>query len=238
MINVVMPLGKGFNFTEQGYCVNKPFLPIDDLPMFLQAINNLNLQSVNYIFVCSEEFEAEVMSELKKQTLFSISCATVIKTDETQGSACSVLSAKSYINNDDELLILFPDLLIGDYNFGMESLTFYRKEKADGGIICFICDQSNYPYIGLQGGKIYKVVEKEIISNLGCAGLYYFRKGKDFVDAAADMILKDEKINNEYYIAPSYNYLITQGKKVIPYMVNYFVGLATPEDYEKFIFSK
>ncbi len=64
-------------------------------------------------------------------------------------------------------------------------------------------------------GKVLETVEKKVISNHATVGLYYFKKGKEFVEAAQSMIHKNIRYNNEFYICPTYNELLLKNKNGI-----------------------
>ena len=49
------------------------------------------------------------------------------------------------------------------------------------------------------------------------------------------MINKNIRVNNEFYIAPIYNELISDGKTLVPFYVHKMWGLGTPEDLSKFL---
>ena len=78
------------------------------------------------------------------------------------------------------------------------------------------------------------------ISDLATVGIYYFAKGSDFVKAALDMIVSNDRVNGEFYTCPVYNYLITLGAKIGVYEVNKDAmhGLGTPEDLRNYIYLK
>jgi hypothetical protein len=45
-------------------------------------------------------------------------------------------------------------------------------------------------------------------------GIHYFTKGSDFVKYAKQMIAKDIRWNNEFYLSLVYNEMIQDGKKI------------------------
>ena len=51
--------------------------------------------------------------------------------------------------------------------------------------------------------------------------MHFWKCGKDFVSSVKEMIAAGEKYNNEFYIAPTYNYLIKDGKKILPFFSIY-----------------
>ena len=51
------------------------------------------------------------------------------------------------------------------------------------------------------------------------------------------LIVRNERVNNEFYVAPVYNYAINQGKKFGIYTIGktQMHGTGTPEDLDKYI---
>jgi len=89
-----------------------------------------------------------------------------------------------------------------------------------------------------EDGLVTEVAEKKPISNIATVGVYYFSKGKFFVDGAKQMISKNIRTNNEFYVCPVFNELIGDGKKVLNYPIAEMKGLGTPEDLDKFLKDK
>ena len=88
-------------------------------------------------------------------------------------------------------------------------------------------------------GGVSRVVEKEVVSDMATVGVYGFRRGRDFVAAADRMISRDRRAKGEFYVAPVFNELIAEGKKVAVHPVGRLdeamFGLGTPEDVERFL---
>jgi len=111
-----------------------------------------------------------------------------------------------------------------------------RQEQVSGGIPTFIPQDGDpkWSYAGLAEDKvtITEVQEKKAISQSATAGVYYFSAGKIFVKAAEEMIANNDRVNNEFYVAPVYNYVINAGHRVINYPIVGMYGTGTPEDLE------
>ena len=83
------------------------------------------------------------------------------------------------------------------------------------------------------------VREKEVISNEASVGIYNFAQGSDYVKYAHQMIERNMHVNNEFYVAPVYNEMISDGKRIVFYNIgsenNRMYGLGIPEDLKKLL---
>jgi hypothetical protein len=76
-------------------------------------------------------------------------------------------------------------------------------------------DDPKWSYVRFDdAGLITEVVEKRVISTEATVGIYNFRRGSDFVAAAERMIEHDLRVNGEFYVAPVYNQLIADGRRI------------------------
>ena len=159
----------------------------------------------------------------------------------TQGTACSVLYALEFIDNDEPLLIANADQIV-DINIG-DFVADCFKRGLDGQILCFVDKTRNpkWSFVRLDSSKknkglVAEVREKEPISDIATVGIYLFAQGSDFVQSAKAMIRQDERVNGEFYVAPSYNYAIKNGAKIGIYEIPQVAmhGLGTPQDLSEY----
>jgi NDP-sugar pyrophosphorylase family protein len=227
--------GRGKRFVDAGYDKPKPFIDVKGEPMIARVINNLDIWWKNkYIFVCLKDFIDKYGNEFKSY-IGNINHEIIMVDQVTEGAACSCLLAKNLINNNEELVITDCDHLTHDINWLLGGVDFFNAKNADGGIWNLWNDNPKWSYVRISNGVITEVAEKSIISNIANTGTYWFKHGKDFVDAAERMIQRNDRTKGEFYVAPVYNYMIADGKKILPYFTNQFVGLGTPEDLEKYL---
>ena len=96
--------GQGSRFAKAGYEKPKPFIDVDGKPMIVRVLENLAYPDARYILIARREHmekEAELVKQIEKE--FN---AIFIPIDKlTEGTACTVLYARKYINNDEPLLI-------------------------------------------------------------------------------------------------------------------------------------
>ena len=224
--------GRGKRFEDMGYSFPKPLIDVEGKPMIQLIIENLNLTG-KHIFLCQKEhYEKYALDKLLE--MLSPNCKIIQIDGITDGAAVTALKAKELINNDEELIIANSDQWI-NWN-PQHFLSFLQNNDADGGVITFISTHPKWSFVKVnESGLITELAEKKPISNIATAGIYYYKHGKTFVEAVEQMITKNIRTNNEFYIAPAYNEIIQNGGKVFHYPVAEMYGLGTPEDLQYFL---
>ena len=110
------------------------------------------------------------------------------------------------------------------------------NKKIDGGILTFSSTHPKWSYAKTnEEGDVIEVAEKNPISNHATVGVYFWTKGSDYVSSAEQMINKNIRVNNEFYVCPVYNEAILNNKKIVISKVEEMQGLGTPEDLDDFI---
>lgn len=238
MINIVIPMaGLGSRFSDAGYEKPKPFIDVAGKPMIVRVLENLSVPSARFILVARKEHLEQEQALVK--FIESVYQVKFIATDGlTEGTACTVLSARRYINNDDPLIIANSDQII-DANLS-DLITDARSRDLDGSIITFFDEDKDPKWSFAQldeNDLVARVKEKEAISHHATVGIYYFKTGEMFVNGALDMIVANERVNGEFYTCPVYNYLINDRKKIgifeIPSASMH--GIGTPDDLNSYI---
>jgi NDP-sugar pyrophosphorylase family protein len=231
--NVVIPMaGLGSRFTESGYTLPKPLIRIFGKPMIQLVVDSLKLDA-NYIFIVQKEHRIKFHLD---DVLDDIApgCKIIEVDGVTDGAARTVLMAKDLINNDVPLIISNSDQVVV-----WDSFIFTSILASHSVIVLFNADESKWSYAKIDElGLISEVAEKQVISNNASVGIYGWKTGSDYIKYAEQMIAKDIRTNDEFYIAPVYNEAILDGEKIIPYFVDEMHGVGTPEDMNKFIKDK
>lgn len=238
MLNIVIPMaGKGSRFQEAGYAFPKPLIDINGETMIEVVIRNLRPQCEHkFVFICQREHyeKYDLHNVLKNAT--NNNFEVVLLNGITQGAACTVLTATQHINNDDDLIIANSDQFI-EFNIN-DFIGEARKGNKDGLIMTFKASHPKWSYARVDNsGKVLEVAEKKVISDKATVGIYYFKKGSDFVEGAQAMIHKNIRHNNEFYVCPVFNELVLKGEKIYIYNIDAekMHGLGTPEDLDVFL---
>ena len=232
-MNILIPMaGLGSRFLTKGFDLPKPLIDVNGTPMIIRAIRSLGINNAKYLFVISKNVHSE---SIKKEISTHVDCDFIEITYLTEGPACSALLFKDQINNDDELIIANCDQIM-EWN---ADLFLLNVRQYDGAVVTYheTTDKNSYAKIN-KLGQVIEIQEKNVISNISLNGIHYWKKGRYFVNSAQEMISEDCRApNGEFYVGPSYNYMIEQNLTVgiyhIPNQMHHPVGV--PDDLEKFL---
>jgi NDP-sugar pyrophosphorylase family protein len=229
--------GAGSRFASAGYKLPKPLILVGNTPMIKIVIENLRpKENHRFIFICQKEhiLAYDLAAKLGQWAPGSI----IVGIDGlTEGAACTVLRAREYIDNQDSLMIANSDQYVDiDINEYLGSMT---SKHLDGLIMTMSASDPKWSFVELNNLQLVQyVVEKEVISNEATVGIYNFRKGSDYVKAADQMISENLRVNNEFYVAPVYNKLISDYYRVGIYNIGKeadgMYGLGIPSDLNLF----
>lgn len=212
----------------------KPLIEVLGKSIVEWAVETLRLDG-NYIFCCKKEHieKYDIDKKLKK---IVPNCKIVLIDYQTRGTVESILEARNLINNDDELIISDTDhYLDWDPNFFNKQI---RTKKIDGCVMVFSeeYDSKKASYVKIdENGIVTESAEKNPISKIATVGLHYFKKGSDFVRYSDEMIEKDIKYNNEFYVTPVYNLFAQHKKKIIIHPIKKMWALGSPDELDLFL---
>ena len=232
-MNILIPMaGAGSRFQQAGYTFPKPLIEVNNKPMIQVVVENLNIDA-NYIYVVQkshrEKFNLDTMLNL-----ITPGCKIIEVDGMTEGAACTALLAKEYINNNEPLFFANSDQFIEwDSNEFMYKM---QESNCDGGIVTFKSTHPKWSFVKInESSLVTEVAEKNPISDNATVGLYYWKHGSNFVKYAEQMISKDIRVNNEFYVCPVFNQAIKDQKKIKIFEVKKMWGLGTPEDLKFYL---
>ena len=232
-MNVLIPMaGAGSRFQQAGYTFPKPLIDVNGKPMIQVVVDNLNVEA-HFIFICQKE-HYEKYNLQSVLNLIAPNCDIIQVDGLTEGAACTTLLAKELINNDEPLLMANSDQFV-EWNSN-ECLYAFTADTIDGGIITFESTHPKWSFAKIgKDGFVSEVAEKKPISNLATVGIYFWKHGSDYVKYAEQMITKNIRVNNEFYVCPVFNEAIQDGKKIRTKNIERMWGLGTPEDLNHYL---
>lgn len=226
----------GFGSRFKDFLDPKPFIEIQGKRMIERVIDNLNPINSDiekrFILVCRREHYIkykDIIDNLKA-TKIEILLVDFVPS----GTLCSVINAIDLINTNEEIVIANSDQIIDD---SIDDFIKFSR-KYDGCLMTFSDNDPKWSYVSIdENNMVNSVVEKKVVSNFANVGIFYFKRGDSFCDSAIDMIKANETLNNEFYVAPVYNYLIKKGNQISYYNIekDKMHGLGIPEDLDKYI---
>jgi dTDP-glucose pyrophosphorylase len=224
--------GAGSRFSQAGYVKPKPFIEVNGKPMIVRVLENLTYPDARYILIARKEHVHD-QSELVRQIEKDYNAVFIPIDGLTEGTACTVLYARKYINNEFPLLIANSDQIV-DLDIA-DFINDCSNRRLDGSILTFIDNKRDPKWSFAKLGAdqlVTEVREKQAISEFATVGIYLYSRGSNFVDAAIDMLIARDRVNNEYYTCPTYNYAIQAGKKIGIFNIaaEQMHGIGTPED--------
>lgn len=238
MLNIVIPMaGYGSRFADAGYTDPKPLIPVCGRPMIQLVIENITPNVPHrFIFVCQQmHIENYPLANLLHSVAPNCEIITIDRV--TEGAACTVLLAQLLIDNANPLMIANCDQYVDvDIN---EYLHHLDADNLDGLIMTMTANHPKWSYLRFDdNNNVCEVVEKQVVSDEATVGIYNYRYGYLFVKAALKMIERNERVNNEFYVAPVYNVMIAENKKIGFYNIGSegkrMYGLGIPEDLASF----
>ena len=233
-MNVLIPMaGEGSRFANEGYTFPKPLIDVNGKPMIQRVVENLGFDA-RYIFLVRKEHLQKYKLDTLLAAIAKDNCEIIVVDSLTEGAACTALLAKELINSDEELLIANSDQVI---EYSKKNFNAMRRFMAvDAIVFTFNSLHPKWSFVKVnEEGIVTQVAEKDPISDIATCGIYYYRKGSDFVTFAEKMIAEDKRVKNEFYICPAYNELVDSGKKLVPFYVHKMHGIGTPEDLNAYL---
>ena len=232
-LQIVIPMaGAGKSFQKAGYKFPKFLVDVAGKPMIQWVTENINVEA-KYIFILNkDQYDKYNLKYMLPLLVDNLEIITLNK--ETEGAPQTVLSAEKIINNDKPLAIINADQYM-EWNSN-EFFYAMAADECDGGVVSFESTHPMYSFVKTgDDGFITECAEKKPISRYATAGVYYFRQGKDFVQGAKEMIKKKITTNDQYFICPVYNELITKGMKIRKYDIEKVWSFAVPEELDYFV---
>jgi NDP-sugar pyrophosphorylase family protein len=238
-ISLLIPAaGRGSRFSSVGIEIPKPLIPILEIPMLLWVIANFPLRVKDKVLVLSQashQLPAHVGDFLKKVE-FDIDFVEIDFL--TDGPAHSLEILLGEVASDTPVICANSDQYV--FN-GLESFSdAVRLGHSEGQILTMEASSNAWSYVGRdECGRVNRVVEKEEISQEATVGVYGWANSNICREALVWQRFKGQKVNNEFYVAPSYHYLIENGLEISTHSVGSHGegvhGLGTPTDLEHFL---
>lgn len=243
MKKIVILSGHSNRFLEKGYPI-KPLISIAGKLIIEKAVDSIyqNEKSYkDYIFIVKKsDIKKFSISEVLKEKFNE--CEVYEIDDHFLGPVYSVLQISNRIPNNEEIVICYCDLFINwDFN---NFIDFSRKEKCDGLIASHNLwhphriHNNYFAYMKVSSdNNVIQVKEKECftdnpINEFASSGIYFFKNGSILKNYFNELIEKNIRVNNEFYVTLPFNLMIRDRLIVKHFPSDNYFCLGTPKDVE------
>lgn len=226
-MNIVIPAaGRGQRFRDAGHLLPKPLIDVAGKTMISRVIASLLPSG-----------EHRVIAAVPPGTPEMYDVEQVVINKTTDGAARTVALAihMAQLDLNEPLLVSNSDQIV-DFDIG----EFLRMAHGhDGSLVVFHAPDGSpkWSYARTRQRRVLEVAEKRPISEYATAGIYYWTRTADFLYSATEMIEADDRTNREFYVAPTYNYMVRDGASITSYIVPAaaFHSMGTPEDLATYV---
>jgi len=249
MSTLILPMaGHGSRFSEEGYDIPKPFLEVDDYPMFLQAVNCLP-KTKKAVFIALENHLSKYDIDKSLDGLYEKNTVVGIP-NVTDGQAITCKIGLESVNLD----LNSPIMISACDNGVYYDVDKYNKLLYNNNVDVIVWSFRNNP-TSKNNPNMYSWLDvdgEDNIKNVSCKnfiyddplkthaiiGTMFFRKAKYFIDGLEKNYTNNNTTNNEYYVDDVINRCIESGLRVKVFEVEHFICWGTPDDYRTYLYWK
>lgn len=239
---IVIPMaGLSSRFFKAGFEKPKYMLEAHGKTLFDFAVSSFirYFASEKFVFIVKSVYETPKFVDDHAKKLGIKNYEIVILDHDTRGQADTVYLALRKLGDISEPITIFN---IDTYRPCFNHPDFI--DSCDGYLEVFNGEGEHWSFAKPNHASgsdnlVEETAEKKRISDLCSTGLYYFSSTVDFLEAfqKAASRPKSEWPKGELYLAPIYNMLIKDGKKIKYQLINQkdVVFFGTPDEYTAFL---
>jgi NDP-sugar pyrophosphorylase family protein len=243
-MQLVVPMaGLGRRFSDAGFQLPKPLIPVNGVPMVVRAVWELPSADRQIFVVHAEHIKQFQIDEVLRQ--FFPACHVVVTPVVTDGQACTVQLAHRELDPDDSVLVAACDnshlydhdkfeRLTASEQFDCLIWTYRRDNR-----VLFRPEAHGWVRTHEKSLEVESVSCKQPLSSTprddhAVSGCFWFRNSNQMLDAIDDQISAGERVGREFYLDVTPNVLLRQGSRVGVFEVEKYIGWGTPEDLEDY----
>jgi NDP-sugar pyrophosphorylase family protein len=243
-MQIIVPMaGLGQRFSEAGYQTPKPLIPVSGLPMVLRVVADLPRVSRVVFVVHPDHVRHFQISKTLRQ--HCPKCEIITTPGLTEGQACTVRLAKDVADLDDDVLVAACDATHVYDAHEFEAL------RNDPSIDCVVWTYRGEPRVLTKPtayGWVQTAPNSDVVAQISCkqpissdplndpvaSGFFWFRSARLMFDGIDQLVAQNVRINNEFYLDVVPNLLIAQGRRVVNFEAEKYIGWGTPHDLEDY----
>lgn len=209
---IIIPLGGiGSRFKENGYTQPKALINVFGKSILFYLIDCINKKNINFIYIpYNKEYFNYRFEDLLRKKYSEINFRFLCLENNTGGAAETLKIALENLDVEDQPILS----LDGDNFFSTDVVKIWNGEN----MVLTQCDKSNldcFSFVSVNDDNfITDIVEKNRISNIACVGAYGFNSYKDLLKLSREVVEKNLKFKNEFYISNIIKLMINKDYKI------------------------
>ena len=237
MLIFVPMAGAGDRYARAGYAAPKPLIEVDGVPMIERVVRSFE-GAGRFLFTVSR-LHAERTPLLAVLRRIAPSAEVAVIEAHKDGPVRTLLDCAGSIPDDEEVVLNYCDFGV-DWSFGAFR-AWLARGAWDGAMTAYrgfhphSLGPTLYAYLRHDGERVTEVREKhhftpDRMGEYASSGLYYFRRGRDLVRLARELVASGERVPGEFYVSMVMQRLIAEGGRVGVHPLDHFYQWGTPED--------
>jgi len=238
MITIIPMSGSGSRFSNDGYLLPKPLIPVSGKTMIERVIESMP-KTDKWMFVVRKEHVEDYNIDEHLKSI--VPGAEIIIDTNPHGQASSCMLAVEKVDPEEDIFVAACD---NSFMYSREKFEALKRDTDVDSIIWTFTQNAllkakpeAWGWMKLQddGLTIDDVSVKVPVSNdpyndHAVVATFYFKKAGEFVQAYNEMVEMDYKINNEWYIDAFPKFYTMLGKRSVIFDVDLYVGWGKPAD--------
>lgn len=232
----ILAAGAGRRFSEAGYKEIKPFLPVGNSFLSLQAMEALgNPSSLRGILLQESQLISKLNVEKLKSNLIGIRKVNGL----TRGQADSALISLSSGSDGNCIVgtcdsLIFPDKKISLPVRG-NTIGVWATKPSDFALK----NPAQFGWIAVDAAGLVSEswIKREPLTpqeKLVITGTFYFGDVPSSIDLLKDFLVQGVTVNGEYYLDSLLEFAKQSGWEVFGLIPEWFISLGTPDEYETY----
>ncbi len=213
-MKAVIPLaGKGTRLRPHTYLTPKPLLRVGGRPVMSYILDDLKELGIEEIvFVIG--YLGDVVKEYMAAEYPDIRPQYVVQ-EVQDGTAGAVKLAEPFVDEDEDVLILFVDTLFE------ADLSVAKTLDPEWGGVLWAKEVEDYQRFGVivtdEQSSMTRIVEKpsEPISKLANIGLYYIRDSRLLFEGIDKTLAAPPGPSGEFYLTDAFQYMVDHGSRLL-----------------------
>ena len=214
VINLMPIAGDGKRFKDAGYSVPKPLIEVDGKPMVVKALESLPKASKNILIVRKDQLDIKNFKLILNQYFDNL---VIIEIDYlTKGQASTCLLAEKEVPKNTTLnvgacdvgLLFNPEIYKNTLNQFDSFIWTYTNNKnvlehpEMYGWVKRVLNSNEIDYVSCK-----KPISTNLLVDHVVSGTFRFKNANDFFEGIKEMIRREDKVNNEFYLDNIFNHL-------------------------------